>query len=97
MGANLRSPLLRVSIQMVCRLQLGLHSLIIYPGEKRDKLMSKRSHKRSCVGAEEPVTYCLQEAVGSGAAAGLKSFQLCFPALAGAHKALNISSFNTCL
>lgn len=41
------------------------------------------------------MTNCLQEAVGSGAAVGLKSLQLTVPALAGAHCALNLGSFNS--
>lgn len=41
MGANLLSLLLHASVQVVCRLQLGLHSLIIYPGEKKDKQMNQ--------------------------------------------------------
>lgn len=41
MGANLLSLLLHASVQVVCRLQLGLHSLTIYPGGKKDKPMNQ--------------------------------------------------------
>lgn len=86
MGANLLS-LLRDSIQVVCRLQFGLCSLIIYPRDERDKLMSQEDSQEGCEG--------VQEAVESRAAAGLESLQLSSVALAGAHSALNLSSLDS--
>lgn len=86
MGANLLS-LLHHSIQMVCRLQFGLRSLIIYPGDKRDKLMIQEDSQEGCEGA--------QEAVEPREAAGLESLQLSSVALAGANSALNLSSLDS--
>lgn len=86
MGANLLS-LLRDSIQVVCRLQFGLRSLIIYPRDERDKLMSQENSQEGCEGA--------QEAVEPRAAAGLESLRLGSVARAGAHSALNLSSLDS--
>ena len=86
MSANLLS-LLRDSIQVVCRLQFGLRSLIIYPRDERDKLMIQEDSQKGCEGA--------QEAVEPTAAAGLESLPLGSVAVAGAHSALNLSSLDS--
>jgi hypothetical protein len=51
-GANLLSLLLRASIQVVCR----LHSLIIYPGEKKGKPVNQGASEKElsrCLGTRD--------------------------------------------
>lgn len=77
-AANLLSPLVRASIQVICWVKLGVHAQIVYPGKEEEAGEPRETRKTKgpevAGGAWGPVTSLFHGRAGrSGAGTGLRN------------------------